>query len=125
MSDASTYFGLHFPDPIQMRDLAELLGTSLRCLDFSFERILGITPVRALQDVRLNQLFTALSDRPTQGIGSAIRACGLASTPGVPELFEEEFGIDMPLFLQMSRRAADDRLFRLVHPEADALVLLI
>ena len=40
-------------------------------------------------------------------------------------LFEQEFGIDMPLFLLTCRRAAYDQLFRLEHPEAEALVLPI
>jgi hypothetical protein len=47
----------------------------------------------------------------------------LGETAGVSALFEQEFGIDIPLFLHISRRAADDRLFRLEHPEAEALVL--
>ena len=123
VSDASNYFGLHFPDPILMPDLADTLGTSLRCLNFSFDQIRGVTPFQALQEHRLNQLFTALTDHPRQGLGRAIRACGLGETPGVKALFEEEFGIDIPLFLRISRRAADDRLFRLEHPEAEALVL--
>ena len=38
-------------------------------------------------------------------------------------LFEQEFGIDIPLFLHISHSAADDRQFRLEHPEAEALVL--
>jgi methylphosphotriester-DNA--protein-cysteine methyltransferase len=123
VSDASRYFGLHFPDPIQMPDLADSLGTSVHCLDFSFNHIRGVTPVQALQEHRLNQLFTVLTDYPRQGLGRAIRACGLGETPGVKDLFEQEFGIDIPLFLHISRRAADDRLFRLEHPEAEALVL--
>lgn len=121
--DASHYFELHFTQPIQMSDLADSLRTSLRCLEFSFARIRGVTPVRALQDHRLNQLFMALTDHPRQGLALAIRACGLGETPGVKALFEQEFGIDIPLFLHISRRAADDRLFRLEHPEAEALVL--
>ena len=123
VSDATHYFGQHFPDPIQMQDLANSLGTSLRCLDFSFNRIRGVTPVQALQEHRLNQLFVALTDQPRQGLGRAIHACGLGKTPGVSALFEREFGIDIPQFLHISRRAADDRLFRLEHPEAEALAL--
>ncbi|QPN64105.1 hypothetical protein [Synechococcus sp. CBW1004] len=96
-----------------MPDLANSLGTSLHCLDFSFNHIRGVTPVQALQEHRLNQLFTVLTDYPRQGLGRAIRACGLGETPGVKDLFEQEFGIDIPLFLHISRRAADDRLFRL------------
>ena len=33
--------------------------------------------------------------------------------------------LNMPLFLLTSRRAADDRLFRLEHPEANLLMLPI
>jgi AraC-like DNA-binding protein len=125
VSDASHYFGLHFPDPIMMPDLAEALGTSLRCLNFSFDHIRDITPLQALQEHRLNQLFAVLTDQPRQGLGRAIRACGLGAATGVSALFEKEFGIDMPLFLHISRRAADDRAFRLEHPQAEALVLPI
>jgi methylphosphotriester-DNA--protein-cysteine methyltransferase len=125
VSDALLYFGLHFRDPILMPELAESLGTSLRCLDFSFERVRGVTPLKALQEHRLNKLFSALTDQPRQGLGRAIRACGLGGTSGVLALFEQEFGIDMPLFLLTCRRAADDRRFRLRHPEPEALVLPI
>ncbi len=125
VSDASHYFGLHFHAPIQMPDLAQSLGTSLRCLNFSFDRIRGLTPFQALQEHRLNQLFAVLTDQPRQGLGLAIRACGLGETTDVSDLFEQEFGIDMPMFLHISRRAADDRAFRLEHPEAEALVLPI
>jgi hypothetical protein len=40
-------------------------------------------------------------------------------------LFDQEFSIAMPLFLLTCRRAADDRLFRLQHPKANALVISI
>lgn len=123
VSDALHYFGRHFRDQILMPDLAESLGTSLRCLDFSFDQIRGVTPVQALQEHRLNKLFVALSEQPRQGLGQAIRDCGLGQTTGVIALFEQEFGIDMPLFLLTCRRAAEDRMFRHAHPEAAALVL--
>lgn len=121
--DAIHYFGLHFADTIHMPRLAQSLGTSLRCLNFSFDHIRGVTPFLALQEHRLSKLFAVLTDQPRQGLGPAIRACGLGETANVSELFEQEFSIDMLLFLQISRRAADDRAFRLTHPEAEALVL--
>jgi hypothetical protein len=40
-------------------------------------------------------------------------------------LFDQEFGIAMHLFLLTCHRAAVDRLFRLEHPEANALVISI
>jgi methylphosphotriester-DNA--protein-cysteine methyltransferase len=123
VADALHYFGQHFREPIQIPSMAESLGISLQCLNFSFDRIRKVPPVQVLQHHRLNKLFVALTDQPCQGLGRAIRACGLAETPGVLALFEQEFGIAMPLFLHTCRRAADDRLFRLEHPEDEALVL--
>lgn len=123
VSDALRYFGMHFHEPIAIRELARSLGISEHCLSVSFDRIRGMTPAEALQEHRLNRLFTSLSDQPRQGLGPAIRACGLGQTNGVIALFEQTFGIDMPLFLLTCRRAADDRLFRRQHPEAEALVL--
>ena len=123
VADALHYFGQHFSEPIQIPSMAESLGISLDCLNFSFEHIRGVTPLQALQEHRLNKLFFALTDQPRRDLGRAIRACGLAETTGVLALFEQEFGIDMPLFLLTCRRAADDRLFRLEHPEAESLVL--
>jgi methylphosphotriester-DNA--protein-cysteine methyltransferase len=125
VADALHYFGQHFRNLIQIPSMAESLGISLDCLNFSFEQIRSVRPLQALQDYRLNKLFVALTDQPRQGLGRAIRACGLAETTGVLALFEQEFGIDMPLFLLTCRRAADDRLFRLEHPEAESLVLPI
>ena len=125
VADALHYFGQHFSEPIQIPSMAESLGISLDCLNFSFEHIRGVTPLQALQEHRLNKLFVALTEQPRQDLGRAIRACGLAETTGVLALFEQEFGIDMPLFMLTCRRAADDRLFRLEHPDADALVLPI
>lgn len=120
---ALRYFERHFRDPIEISELADALGTSVGCLDASFSRIRGVTPARALLDHRLNKLFVALTQQPRQGLHAAVRACGLGQTDGVLALFEAEFGIEMPLFLRTCRRAADDRRFRLQHPEADALVL--
>lgn len=123
VSDALLYFGLHFRDPIRMLDLADSVGTTLRCLDFSFDQIRGVTPLKALQEHRLNKLFAGLTEQPRQGLRHAVRSCGLGDTIGVLALFEQEFGIDMPLFLRTCRRAADDRLFREQHPQREALVL--
>jgi len=123
VTEALHYFGQHFSGPIQIQSMAESLGISLDCLNFSFEQIRGVTPLQALQEHRLNKLFVALTDQPRQGLARAIRTCGLTNTAGVLALFEQEFGIDMPLFLLTCRRAADDRLFRLEHPEAEELVL--
>ena len=117
------YFNLHFPEPIQIAEVGPLLGIAEDCLDFSFDKVRGMTPAQALLDLRLNQLFSTLTQEPRQGLGRAVRACGLGPTPGVLALFEQTFGIAMPLFLLTCRRAADDRQFRRVHPEPEALVL--
>lgn len=120
---AMRYFAQHFKESVVIAQVAEALGTCETRLDACFDQIRGMTPALALREHRLNQLFQALSDQPRQGLGRAIQACGLGQTQGVVALFEQEFGIDMPLFLLTCRRAADDRLFRKLHPEAAALVL--
>ncbi|MEB3276472.1 MAG: hypothetical protein VKM92_05835 [Cyanobacteriota bacterium] len=117
------YFAQHFAEPDALTSLNQALGTSSECLDFSFDHIRGMTPAEALLDHRLNHLFSTLSDQPRQGLGLAIRACGLGQTMNVIKRFETAFGIDMSLFLLTCRRAAEDRLFRQAHPEASALVL--
>ena len=123
VAEALRYFALHFQDPIAIADLAAILEVSDDCLDFSFDQVRGMTPAQALLDFRLNQLFTTLSHEPGQRLGHAVRACGLGPTPGVLMLFEQTFGIAMPLFLLTCRRAFDDRVFRREHPEPEALVL--
>ena len=123
VAEALQFFSQHFTDPIAIRDVVLALGISEDCLEFCFDQIRGMTPAEALQEHRLNKLFAALTNQPRQGLSRAIRACGLGQTDGVVPLFEQTFGIDMPLFLLTCRRAADDRLFRRMHPDPRALVL--
>lgn len=123
VTQALQYFSEHFKCPLAIEDVADAIGTSEGFLDLSFECIRGITPALALREHRLNRLFQSLSDQPRQGLSGAIRACGLGCTRGVVQLFEQEFGIDMPLFLLTCRRADDDRRFRRLHPEPSALTL--
>jgi len=118
------YFSLHFAEPCVTADLLQDLAISEDCLVFSFDQVRGMTPAQALQEHRLNQLFAALTDQPRQGLGHAIEACGLGQTTGVVPLFEQTFGIEMPLFLLTCRRAADDRRFRRLHPDAASLVVV-
>jgi AraC-like DNA-binding protein len=120
---ARQYFSLHLPELIQVAAVAQALGITEDYLNVSFDQARGMTPAQALLEQRLNKLFADLTDQPSQGLKRAIKACGLGSTEGVVALFEQTFGIDMPLFLLTCRRAADDRLFRRDHPEPEALVL--
>ena len=123
VGEALQYFAGHFQDPIVIPDLARVLNVSDGCLDDSFDQMRGMTPAQALLDFRLNKLFTSLSHEPRQGLSHAVHACGLGPTPGVLTLFEQTFGIAMPLFLLTCRRALDDRQFRSAHPGADSLVI--
>jgi methylphosphotriester-DNA--protein-cysteine methyltransferase len=125
VAKARHYFGLHLQEPIEITALPNALGISEDCLNSSFDQVRGMTPAQALLEQRLNKLFAALTDQPRQGLKHAIQCCGLDSTAGVVPLFEQTFGIDMPLFLLTCRRAADDRSFRRDHPEPEALVLPI
>lgn len=121
--EALGYFNQNFAEPDALLAIADDLGISDDCLDFSFDQVRGMTPAEALLDHRLNKLFVALTDQPRQGLGMAIKACGLGHTRNVVRLFESAFGIEMPLFLLTCRRAAEDRQFRVSHPDDAALVL--
>ena len=123
VAKARQYFALHLQEPIEMMAVPQALGISQDCLNVSFEQARGMTPAQALLEQRLNGLFAALTDQPRQGLRRAIQGCGLAGTAAVVALFEQTFGIDMPLFFLTCWRAADDRLFRREHPEPEALVL--
>jgi AraC-like DNA-binding protein len=123
VSRALQYFTVHGSDPLPIPDLAEALDISENCLEYSFDRVRGMTTAQALQAHRLNKLFSVLSAEPRQPLEQAIRRCGLAGTRGVVPLFEQTFGIDMALFLLTCRRAAEDRVFRRDHPDSHDLVL--
>ncbi|MFM7238419.1 MAG: hypothetical protein ACKOZN_02290 [Cyanobium sp.] len=123
VSRALRYFSAHGSDPLPIPDLAEALDISEDCLEYSFDRIRGMTTAQALQLHRLNRLFAVLSAEPRQTLDQAIRRCGLGQTRGVVPLFEQTFGIEMALFLLTCRRAAEDRLFRREHRDSQSLVL--
>jgi transcriptional regulator GlxA family with amidase domain len=117
------YFAHHFHEPITITQVAGHLGMTEDCLDFWFDQTRGMTPAEALLHHRLNRLFTTITEQPRQSLRKAIRSCGLGEGKGTIALFENTFGIEMPLFLLTSRRAAEDRAFRRLHPSADQLIL--
>jgi hypothetical protein len=118
------YFVLHLQEFIDISNLHALLGISKHChLESGFKQVRGVSLAQALQENRLNRLLASLTDHPCQGLGHAIEACGLTKTKGVVALFEQAFGIEMSFFMLTCRRAADDRLFRMRHPDPEALVL--
>lgn len=117
------YFEQHAADTITIASIAAALDVREPDLEASFDQVRGMTPAQALLEHRLNRLFQLLSEQPRLGLKRAIQACGLAETADVVALFEQTFGIEMMLFLLTCRRAAEDRLFRRLHPEAEALVL--
>ena len=118
------YFILHSQEFIDISNLHALLGISKHCrLESGIKQVCGVSLAQALQEHRLNRLLASLTDHSRQGLGHAIKVSGLSKTKGVVVLFEQAFGIEMPLFMLTCRRAADDRLFRKDHPDAEALVL--
>lgn len=121
--EALRYFSRHGDNPQAILTMAATLDVTEACLNDSFDQIRGMTPAQALQEHRLNKLFASLSHQPRQRLSAAIQSCGLGHTRDVVSLFEQTFGIDMPLFLLTCRRAAEDRQFRQCHPEPQALVL--
>ncbi|MBR9911693.1 MAG: helix-turn-helix domain-containing protein [Gammaproteobacteria bacterium] len=56
------YIAAHPDVPVTMTELCELAHVSRRTLQYSFESILGISPLRFLRAARLNRVRRALSD---------------------------------------------------------------
>ena len=117
------YLEAHYQQGITLKDWAASLQISEARLELSFAEVRGVTPLQALQDYRLNRLFTTLSEQPAQGLSAAIRMCGLGPSTDVIPLFEQTFGIEIGQFLLTCRRAVNDRAFRRQHPGAETLVL--
>ena len=57
-----TYVAEHHDVPITMTELCEIAFVSRRTLQYSFETILGINPIRFLRTARLNHVRRALSN---------------------------------------------------------------
>ena len=64
----------HQDVPVTMTELCELAHVSRRTLQYSFESILGVSPLKFLKAARLNQVRRALSDISDERPVSAIAA---------------------------------------------------
>lgn len=54
VAQAQEYLRCHVDEPISIADLCETLGVSRRTLQYGFQEVLGINPVRYLRAIRLN-----------------------------------------------------------------------
>jgi AraC family ethanolamine operon transcriptional activator len=60
--------------PVTMTELCELAHVSRRTLQYSFETILGVSPLRFLRVTRLNQVRRVLSEAGESGSGRTVTA---------------------------------------------------
>jgi AraC family ethanolamine operon transcriptional activator len=58
--------------PVTMTELCELAHVSRRTLQYSFETILSVSPLRFLRVTRLNQVRRVLSEAGENGIGRTV-----------------------------------------------------
>lgn len=120
---ATRYFEAHYGEPIAPGDVARHLGISEGCLASSFDQCRRRTPFEALESFRLGQLFQRVRERPTDSLATQVRQCGLPALARTDRLFEASFGIGLAPFRHTSRRAAEDRAFRIAHPGPEDLVV--
>lgn len=120
---ATRYFEAHYGEPIATGDVARHLGISEGCLASSFDQCRRRTPFEALESFRLGQLFQRVREHPTDSLATQVRQCGLPALARTDRLFEANFGIGLAPFRHTSRRAAEDRAFRIAHPGPDDLVV--
>lgn len=120
---ATRYFEAHYGEPIAPHDVAQHLGISESCLANCFDQSRRRTPFEALESFRLAQLFQRVREHPTDSLATQVRQCGLPALARTDRLFEAHFGIGLAPFRHTSRRAAEDRAFRIDHPGPEDLVV--
>lgn len=120
---ATRFFADHYSEPISPDDVARLLGISEAELSECFARCRRRTPGQALESLRLDQLFRRVREHPNASLAVQVRQCGLPALTSTDRLFEANFGIGLAPFRHTSRRAAEDRAFRIHHPGPEALVV--
>ncbi len=123
VAGATRYFEAHYGEPIAPTDVARHLGISESCLASSFDECRRRTPFQALESFRLAQLFQRVREHPTDSLATQVRQCGLPALARTDRLFEANFGIGLAPFRHTSRRAAEDRAFRVEHPGPEDLVV--
>ncbi len=120
---ATHFFAAHYGEPIGPGDVARHLGISEARLTVCFEQCRRRSPLQALESFRLTQLFQRVREQPTASLATQVRQCGLPPLAHTDRLFEASFGIGLAPFRYTSRRAAEDRAFRIDHPGPEALVV--
>ena len=71
--------------PLTIADIAEAAGCSVRALQIAFRRFRGTTPMRVLQQARLEQARTEISCADQrQSLARSLLSMALAARPGSP-----------------------------------------
>lgn len=91
---AQEFIRVHAASQISVADVVKAAGCSPSLLQRSFRTVLGMTPVRALQEARLDRARDLL-ERTTTPISDIARLCGLESEGHLKVLFRRRFGCSM------------------------------
>ena len=91
---AQEFIRRHAASPISVADVVKAAGCSASLLQRAFRTVLGMTPVRALQEARLERARDLL-EHTTTPISDIARLCGLESEGHLKVLFRRRFGSSM------------------------------
>lgn len=86
----------HLDEPLLVADLAQVAGVSVRSLEQSFRRQLGITPTAYIRDLRLQRAHADLvAAEPGDGVsvGEIALARGFTHLGRFSELYRRTFGV--------------------------------
>ena len=98
---AEEYIDAHASDPIQIADLANVTGTSLRALEAAFLSQRRMTPAAFLRQRRLELAHRLLLSEPGAGIVRAAHIAGFLNKPAFEAAYFKKFG-ELPV--QTARR---------------------
>jgi len=97
---AEAFMRAHADTPVTITEIAEAAGCGVRALQIAFQRFRGTTPMRALQQARLDQAREEIL-RPgrTESLARIAAANGFSNPTRFARLFRHRYGVypsDMP-----------------------------
>jgi transcriptional regulator GlxA family with amidase domain len=97
---AEAFMRAHADTPVTITEIADAAGCGVRALQIAFQRFRGTTPMRALQQARLDQAREEIL-RPgrTESLARIAAANGFSNPTRFARLFRHRYGVypsDMP-----------------------------
>jgi AraC-like DNA-binding protein len=93
--EATELIDHRYAEPLTVGDMATAVTRSVRSIEDSFQRYLGVSPMAYLRQVRLNHARAALraADPLETSVASVARSCGFTHPPRFAAYYFQQFGV--------------------------------